>query len=120
LVLPGRGGGLGDDLSDPVIACCPDIESFLLFRQSFFTLLTLTNDAAPLSPFAIPTAPSIIESDENRLEFDAERSDMIALCLAGGAERGWENNAILRGASLESDENRPKGSGDRGMIGELP
>jgi hypothetical protein len=91
------------------------MESFLLFRQSLLTLLTPTSDAPPLSPLSplITAPPSVIESDENRLE-----CDMTTLCL-DDVERD-SADAILRDVSLVSGGYRPKGSGGNGIIGELP
>ena len=99
-----------------LIDCCPDIESFLLFFQSFLTLLTLTKDAPLFSPFPILAASAPLrESAENRLE-DPDSSTVF-----GGLGPVYETKLGGSGVKLEEklEENRPNGSGDKGMTGEL-
>lgn len=76
------------------------------------TLLTPTSDAPPFSPFEAAATPSGIESDENRLE-----CEKVTVCIGGERDSA---DGLVRSASLDSDEYRPKGSGDKGIIGELP
>lgn len=84
----------------------------MLFLHKFLTLLTPTREV-PFSALIGTAAISspFMESAEKR-EVVAEAFDLIASCLGlGGPE------PKLRLLSL--DENRPKGSGDNGMTGEL-
>jgi hypothetical protein len=84
---------------------CEVIESFLLFLQRFLTLLTLTRETI-LSPFSFEAA-RVTDSAENRLK-----------SASGGA--GLAGDTKVRSGAVGLEAKRPKGSGDSGMIGELP
>jgi hypothetical protein len=87
----------------------------LLFLQSFLTLLTLTREVLLLAPFGTPLASALLmESAENRLEEAASSG------ASGGLGSAYDAKLRSGGAPPGLEAYRLKGSGDSGMIGELP
>lgn len=102
----------------------PETDALFVRRHSFLMLLTLISDAL-LVFFAVPLlrpgvgrSSEATESRENRLDGASDKPlDDLLLCacrlLFGGG-----TSSCIGGTPSRSDGNRPKGSGESGMIGE--